>query len=73
LLEHLAAQGQIRPISLRDFLFLMAHGGAAPFTLTPFARRFDPADPLDPGHTDRHAATIADILTTGLRLNPIST
>ncbi|MDB5068546.1 MAG: putative TetR family transcriptional regulator [Chloroflexi bacterium] len=73
LLEHLAAQGRIRPISLRTFLFLMAHGGAAPFTLIPFARRFDPADPLDADHIDQHAATIADILTNGLRLNPTNT
>jgi len=68
LLESLAAQGRIRPISLRSLFMLMAHGGGAPFTLVPFARRFDPADPLDPEEVDAHVVAVADILTNGLRL-----
>jgi TetR/AcrR family transcriptional regulator len=70
LLEFLTAQGRIRPIRLRALLFLIAHGAAAPFTLTPLARRFDDTDPLDPAEIDRHAAMIADILTNGLKLDP---
>jgi hypothetical protein len=68
LLEFLASQGRIRPISLRALLFLIAHGAAAPFTLTPLARRLDDTDPLERNEIDRHAATIADILTNGLKL-----
>jgi TetR/AcrR family transcriptional regulator len=69
LLEFLTAQGRIRPISLRALLFLIGHGAAAPFTLTPLARRFDSTDPLDPAEIDAHTAMIADVLTNGLRLN----
>jgi hypothetical protein len=50
-------------------MFLLAHGAPAPFTLTSLARRFDDTDPLDPTQIDRHAAMIADILTSGLRLD----
>jgi AcrR family transcriptional regulator len=70
LLEFLTSRGRIRPISLRALLFLIAHGAAAPFTLTPLARRFDDTDPLDPTQIDQHAAMIADILTNGLKLDP---
>jgi TetR/AcrR family transcriptional regulator len=69
LLEFLTSHGRIRPISLRALLFLIAHGAAAPFTLTPLARRLDATDPLDPAQIDRHSAMIADILTNGLKLN----
>jgi AcrR family transcriptional regulator len=70
LLEFLTSHGRIRPISLRTLLFLIAHGAAAPFTLTPLARRFDDTDPLDPTQIDQHAAMIANILTNGLKLDP---
>jgi TetR/AcrR family transcriptional regulator len=68
LLEYLAAEGRIRPVSVRTLNFLVAHGGAAPFTLHPFARRFGGPDPLDSDEIERHAALTADILTEGLRL-----
>ena len=48
LLDHLADRGRTRPISLRAFHFLIAHGGAAPFTLVPLARHFDPATRATP-------------------------
>jgi AcrR family transcriptional regulator len=70
LLEFLIAQGSIRPISPRALLFLIAHGGAAPFTLTPLARRFGGSDPLDPAEVEAHAAIISDLLTARLRLDP---
>jgi AcrR family transcriptional regulator len=69
LLDHLNKQGRIRPISLRALFFLIAHGAAAPFTLSPLARRFDNTDPLRPKQVAEHAALTADVLTSGLRLN----
>jgi AcrR family transcriptional regulator len=68
LLDHLTANGRIRPISLRTLFFLIAHGGAAPFTLTALARRFDETDPLDPDKIGEQAALTADVITGGLRL-----
>jgi AcrR family transcriptional regulator len=68
LLEHLRAEGRIRPISLRALFFLVAHGAAAPFTLAPLARHFDDADPLDPKAVTEQAALTADLITSGLRL-----
>jgi AcrR family transcriptional regulator len=70
LLDHLQANGRIRPISLRALFFLVAHGAAAPFTLAPLARRFDDADPLDPRQVAEQAALTADVITSGLRLDP---
>jgi TetR/AcrR family transcriptional regulator len=70
LLDHLRENGRIRPISLRALFFLIAHGAAAPFTLAPLARHFDNTDPLDPNQVAEHAALTADLITSGLRLNP---
>jgi TetR/AcrR family transcriptional regulator len=69
-LEQLAAAGRIRPIPLRTLHFLITSGGAAPFSLAPLARRFDPADPLDGEHVRAHAGLVADIITAGLRTDP---
>jgi AcrR family transcriptional regulator len=68
LLEHLAVEGRIRPISLRRFHFLIAHGAAAPFSLLPLGRLFDPVDPLDPHEITAHSDFIVDLVTSGLRL-----
>ena len=70
LLDHLHKNGRIRPISLRALFFLIAHGAAAPFTLAPLARHFDNTDPLDPNQVAEQAALTADVITSGLRLNP---
>lgn len=70
LLDHLAAEGSIRPISRRNFHFLLAHGAAAPFSLLPLARLFDPVDPLDPDEVTAHANLIAELVTSGIRLSP---
>jgi TetR/AcrR family transcriptional regulator len=67
LLDHLAAEGQTRPISLRTFNFLVAHGAGAPFTLAAFARLFDPADPLDPEAAAVYADEAADLIINALR------
>ncbi|HWE13243.1 MAG TPA: TetR/AcrR family transcriptional regulator [Solirubrobacteraceae bacterium] len=66
LLEYLAAEGRIRPISRRSFHFLIAHGAAAPFSLLPLARLFDPLDPLDPREITVHANLIAELVISGL-------
>jgi TetR/AcrR family transcriptional regulator len=66
LLDHLADCGRTRRISLRAFHFLLAHGGAAPFTLAPLARHFDPTDPLDPDAAAEHAELVADLIVRGL-------
>jgi AcrR family transcriptional regulator len=70
LLDHLAAQGRIRPISLRAFHFLIAHGAAAPFSLVPLARHFDPADPLEPAAIEAHANLVADLIARALENDP---
>jgi AcrR family transcriptional regulator len=70
LLDYLTANGRIRQIGLRALFFLIAHGAAAPFTLTPLARHFDNTDPLDPNQVAEHAALTADVITSGLRRDP---
>jgi hypothetical protein len=67
--DYLQKNGRIRPISLRAVFFLIAHGAVAPFTLAPFARRFDHTDPFDPNQVAEHAALTAYVITTGLRLD----
>jgi len=66
LLDHCTEHGRTRPISLRAFHFLLAHGGAAPFTLAPLARHFDPTDPLEPAAAREHADLIADLIVRAL-------
>jgi AcrR family transcriptional regulator len=70
LIDHLAAEGRIRPISRRDLHLLMSHGGAAPFTLVALAERFDPKDPRDPVEVRAHTAMIADVIVAGLEIAP---
>ena len=66
LLDHCADHGRTRPISLRAFHFLLAHGGAAPFTLAPLALHFDPTDPFEPAAAAEHAELVADLIVRGL-------
>jgi AcrR family transcriptional regulator len=69
LLDHLADQGRTRPISLRTVHFLIAHGGAAPFTLAPLARHFDPGDPLDPEAVADHAEFVANLMVRAIQVD----
>jgi AcrR family transcriptional regulator len=69
LLDHLVATGRTRPISLRTFNFVLAHGAAAQFTLGPLARHFDPADPLDPAAVKAHAELAADLIVRALEID----
>jgi TetR/AcrR family transcriptional regulator len=70
LVEHLIPEGKIRPISLRQLHFLVAHGAIAPFTLVPLAERFDPRSPLDPEAVQEHADLVAEVIIGGLRIPP---
>ncbi len=72
LLEHLAAAGRVRPISARAFLFLVAHGAAAPFTLEALARELDPSDPFDPAEQAAYIDAVVDVLIAGIRLSPVA-
>jgi|ERR1700756_516549 AcrR family transcriptional regulator len=58
-LDHLAAQGRTRPLSVRMFHFMLAHGAAAPFTLAPLSRLLDAANPLDLTTVEAHAELAA--------------
>ena len=69
LLGHLADCRRTRPVTLRTFHFLLAHGAAAPFTLRPLARHFDDADPLDPAEVEAHADLAADLLIRALEIH----
>jgi AcrR family transcriptional regulator len=70
LLDFLAAEGRTRPVPLRTFFFLLAHGAAAPFTLAALARHFDPLDPLDPAAAEAHADLAADLIIRALESRP---
>jgi AcrR family transcriptional regulator len=70
LLAHLADQGVIRPIPLRTFHFLLAHGATAPHALVPLAAKFDPTSPSEPAAVEQHATLVSTILVEGLRLPP---
>jgi len=70
LLLHLTEQKAIRPISLREFHFLVAHGAAALYSLAPLAILFDPAPLDDPAAIEEHARLVSDLIVEGLRLHP---
>jgi TetR/AcrR family transcriptional regulator len=68
LLLHLTEQKTIRPIALREFHFLVAHGAAAIYSLVPLATLFDPTPPGDPAAIEEHARLVSDLIVEGLRL-----
>jgi TetR/AcrR family transcriptional regulator len=68
LLALLAEQGRIRPIPLRTFHFLLAHGATAPYALLPLATKFDPASPQQSAAIEQHATLVSTILVDGLRI-----
>jgi TetR/AcrR family transcriptional regulator len=70
LLVHLAEEGVIRPIPLRTFRFLLAHGATAPHALVPLATKFDATSPSEPAAVEEHARLVSTILVEGLRLAP---
>ncbi|WP_433716463.1 hypothetical protein ACQP2U_13945 [Nocardia sp. CA-084685] len=68
LLIHLADEGVIRPISLRNFHFLIAHGATAPYSLLPLATKFDTTSPSDPAAVEEHTQLVSDVVVEGLRI-----
>ncbi|MBV6762309.1 TetR/AcrR family transcriptional regulator [Rhodococcus opacus] len=68
LLDHLAEAGVIRPVPLRTFHFLIAHGATAPYSLVSLATKFDPASPCDPAAVEAHARLVSTIVVDGLRV-----
>ncbi len=64
-LRALHSAALIRPISVRAFHFLMAHGAAAPFTLTSLAAQFDVTE--GPFDVEAHIEMVANLLVGGLR------
>jgi TetR/AcrR family transcriptional regulator len=58
----------IRPIPLRTFHFLLAHGATAPHALVPLAMKFDPTSPCTLAAIEAHADLVSTILVEGLRL-----
>jgi AcrR family transcriptional regulator len=70
LLDHLAAEGRIRPMAMSTFHFLLTHGAGAPFTLAPLARHFSRIDQPGPSTTQEYAELSADFFVRGLQLDP---
>jgi TetR/AcrR family transcriptional regulator len=69
LLEHLVAEGRIRPISVGMFHFIVAHGAGAPFTLTPLARHFDSPEPSDAEAVRAYADVAAGLIVRALEID----
>ena len=70
LLVYLVDEGVIRPIPLRTFHFLLAHGATAPHALIPLATKFDATSPVEPTAVEEHAELVSTLLVEGLRLAP---
>ncbi len=68
LLDHLVDEGLIRPIPLRTFHFLLAHGATAPHALVPLATKFDATSPFEPAAIEEHARLVSTLLVEGLRV-----
>jgi TetR/AcrR family transcriptional regulator len=70
LLDHLAAEGRIRPIPVSLFHFILTHGAAAPFTLQPLTRMFAELEPGPPLGVTAQAELSADFIVRGLQSDP---
>ncbi|GIH26297.1 putative transcriptional regulator, TetR [Acrocarpospora phusangensis] len=66
-LNRLVDEGLIAPVSVRTLHFLVAHGGAAPFSMPALARRIGTGDPMAPDAIAEHADTVADLVLAGLQ------
>jgi TetR/AcrR family transcriptional regulator len=65
LLAHLADEKVIRPIPLRTFHFLLAHGATAPQALVPLATKFEATSPFEPAAIEEHARLVSTLLVEG--------
>lgn len=72
LLDHLVAEGRIRPVPLGTFHFILTHGAGGPFTLEPLARLFSQIDPRGAVTPQEHAELSADFIVRGLRTDPVA-
>src|ERR1700682_4004143 len=70
LLRYLTEQETIRPISVREFHFLIRAGAGGVYRLVPAANIFGPAAPCDPAAIEQHARLVADVIVEGLRPDP---
>ncbi|MEU8378059.1 TetR/AcrR family transcriptional regulator [Streptosporangium sp. NPDC048865] len=69
-LRLLADEGVIAPVPMRTLHFLIAHGGAAPFSLPALARRIGPGDLATDRAIAEHAGMVADLVLSGLQARP---
>jgi AcrR family transcriptional regulator len=70
LLDHLVAEGRIRPVPLSTVHFILTHGAGGPFTLEPLARLFSQMDQRGPASPKEHAELSADFIVRGLQVDP---
>ena len=73
LLDHLVAEGRIRPVPLSTFHFILTHGAGGPFTLEPLARLFSQIDNGEAVTPQEHAELSADFMVRGLRVDTAET
>jgi TetR/AcrR family transcriptional regulator len=67
LLRHLIDEARVRPVPMRTLFLMVTHGGAAPFTLVPLARRLERSDPLSAKKVGEHIEAVVRIVVDGLR------
>jgi TetR/AcrR family transcriptional regulator len=72
-LDHLVAEGRIRPVPLSTFHFILTHGAGGPFTLEPLARLFSQIDNRGAVTPQEHAELSADFIVRGLQLDAVET
>ena len=68
LVDRLAEAGRIRSVSPLTLYFLIAHGGGAPFTMTPLAHRLDSSDRDDRTIAQEHAHEVAELIVASLQI-----
>lgn len=70
-LADLARRGEVRPVSVSLFYFLLTHGAGGPLAFPDLAERLGTGvDPDDPAAVRRHAEAAADLLFDGIRTSP---
>jgi AcrR family transcriptional regulator len=68
-LDHLATQGRTRPLSVRMFHFMLAHGAAAPITLAPLSRLVDDANAQDASTVEAYAELAAALMIRAIEID----
>ena len=70
LLDRLVAAGRIRPLPYATLHYLVTNGGCGQFALSVEARLLGADIPRTPDELREHAETVADILLTGITVQP---